>query len=328
MIDSFFFFFKQKTAYEMLRSLVGSEMCIRDSSPTELCTPVNNSIAPFAVQMVTFLQEKVLECPSSVGLTMHLMDLFLDELIRSDVPVDLFVYLSEQVPLFVMSKGNFVEKRVLDNFVTPVVSGVLDERRVLTLSSSPDEEKRKAIENKKAAAKRRNGGVDATGARDYSGENDAICLQLANCCRDFSVRRGTKFFVRTMFVESQKLLLRRLEVKLNPLDFKRLTKRDMQARIADEIREQEETADKTMKFRKLIKDDFKKDKLDAKKIMKKQSKRQRDDEDAEEGSDAGGSDKEDEEADSKKKQKRSKKARVEKDPKSCLLYTSPSPRDS
>eukprot|EP00658_Telonema_sp_P-2_P000131 TRINITY_DN10042_c0_g1_i7.p1 TRINITY_DN10042_c0_g1~~TRINITY_DN10042_c0_g1_i7.p1 ORF type:complete len:123 (-),score=66.63 TRINITY_DN10042_c0_g1_i7:35-403(-) len=28
----FFFFFKQKTAYEMLRSLVGSEMCIRDST--------------------------------------------------------------------------------------------------------------------------------------------------------------------------------------------------------------------------------------------------------------------------------------------------------
>ena len=25
-----FFFFKQKTAYDMLRSLVGSEMCIRD----------------------------------------------------------------------------------------------------------------------------------------------------------------------------------------------------------------------------------------------------------------------------------------------------------
>ncbi len=28
----FFFFFKQKKAYEMLRSLVGSEMCIRDNS--------------------------------------------------------------------------------------------------------------------------------------------------------------------------------------------------------------------------------------------------------------------------------------------------------
>eukprot|EP00658_Telonema_sp_P-2_P081969 TRINITY_DN8545_c0_g1_i4.p1 TRINITY_DN8545_c0_g1~~TRINITY_DN8545_c0_g1_i4.p1 ORF type:complete len:172 (+),score=36.11 TRINITY_DN8545_c0_g1_i4:78-593(+) len=35
MIEIFFllfFFFKQKTAYEMLRSLVGSEMCIRDRS--------------------------------------------------------------------------------------------------------------------------------------------------------------------------------------------------------------------------------------------------------------------------------------------------------
>eukprot|EP00658_Telonema_sp_P-2_P076595 TRINITY_DN6737_c0_g2_i2.p1 TRINITY_DN6737_c0_g2~~TRINITY_DN6737_c0_g2_i2.p1 ORF type:complete len:220 (-),score=58.82 TRINITY_DN6737_c0_g2_i2:2-661(-) len=29
-VEFFFFFFKQKTAYEMLRSLVGSEMCIRD----------------------------------------------------------------------------------------------------------------------------------------------------------------------------------------------------------------------------------------------------------------------------------------------------------
>src|SRR5678815_529018 len=31
MLVTLFFFFKQKTAYEMLRSLVGSEMCIRDS---------------------------------------------------------------------------------------------------------------------------------------------------------------------------------------------------------------------------------------------------------------------------------------------------------
>ena len=36
------FFFKQKTAYEMLRSLVGSEMCIRDSlksaSKSSICS--------------------------------------------------------------------------------------------------------------------------------------------------------------------------------------------------------------------------------------------------------------------------------------------------
>eukprot|EP00658_Telonema_sp_P-2_P025231 TRINITY_DN20160_c0_g1_i1.p1 TRINITY_DN20160_c0_g1~~TRINITY_DN20160_c0_g1_i1.p1 ORF type:complete len:149 (+),score=34.09 TRINITY_DN20160_c0_g1_i1:98-544(+) len=34
MLALSFFFFKQKTAYEMLRSLVGSEMCIRDSHGT------------------------------------------------------------------------------------------------------------------------------------------------------------------------------------------------------------------------------------------------------------------------------------------------------
>ena len=34
-IRSVIFFFKQKTAYEMLRSLVGSEMCIRDRNNLE-----------------------------------------------------------------------------------------------------------------------------------------------------------------------------------------------------------------------------------------------------------------------------------------------------
>ncbi len=40
MLDVVFFFFKQKTAYEMLRSLVGSEMCIRDRT-----TRVSNLVA-------------------------------------------------------------------------------------------------------------------------------------------------------------------------------------------------------------------------------------------------------------------------------------------
>ena len=37
-----FFVFKQKTAYEMLRSLVGSEMCIRDR-PRMICAPISCS---------------------------------------------------------------------------------------------------------------------------------------------------------------------------------------------------------------------------------------------------------------------------------------------
>eukprot|EP00831_Metopus_contortus_P048764 TRINITY_DN39918_c0_g1_i1.p2 TRINITY_DN39918_c0_g1~~TRINITY_DN39918_c0_g1_i1.p2 ORF type:complete len:106 (+),score=29.49 TRINITY_DN39918_c0_g1_i1:47-364(+) len=39
-----FFFFKQKTAYEMQRGLVGSEMCIRDSFPSVSVSSVKASI--------------------------------------------------------------------------------------------------------------------------------------------------------------------------------------------------------------------------------------------------------------------------------------------
>ena len=42
VVEEDFFFFKQKTAYEMLRSLVGSEMCIRDSDSTETCSHVSS----------------------------------------------------------------------------------------------------------------------------------------------------------------------------------------------------------------------------------------------------------------------------------------------
>ena len=44
------FFFKQKTAYEMLRSLVGSEMCIRDRLTSALTA---QSIAPKRGGVVT-----------------------------------------------------------------------------------------------------------------------------------------------------------------------------------------------------------------------------------------------------------------------------------
>ena len=41
-ISYFFFFFKQKTAYEIIPSLVGSEMCIRDSIQTTVQESVVN----------------------------------------------------------------------------------------------------------------------------------------------------------------------------------------------------------------------------------------------------------------------------------------------
>eukprot|EP00658_Telonema_sp_P-2_P042614 TRINITY_DN30611_c0_g1_i2.p1 TRINITY_DN30611_c0_g1~~TRINITY_DN30611_c0_g1_i2.p1 ORF type:complete len:241 (-),score=51.87 TRINITY_DN30611_c0_g1_i2:104-826(-) len=46
MFDLLFFFFKQKTAYEMLRSLVGSEMCIRDSASIAEAGVLGNVAGP------------------------------------------------------------------------------------------------------------------------------------------------------------------------------------------------------------------------------------------------------------------------------------------
>eukprot|EP00658_Telonema_sp_P-2_P040486 TRINITY_DN28953_c0_g1_i2.p1 TRINITY_DN28953_c0_g1~~TRINITY_DN28953_c0_g1_i2.p1 ORF type:complete len:233 (-),score=44.00 TRINITY_DN28953_c0_g1_i2:234-932(-) len=45
----FFFFFKQKTAYEMLRSLVGSEMCIRDRYQRRVRGPSSSLDSPASV---------------------------------------------------------------------------------------------------------------------------------------------------------------------------------------------------------------------------------------------------------------------------------------
>ena len=49
IVDYVVFFFKQKTAYEMLRSLVGSEMCIRDR--------------PGAAQKYVLRIEELVQCP-------------------------------------------------------------------------------------------------------------------------------------------------------------------------------------------------------------------------------------------------------------------------
>src|SRR5674536_165173 len=58
MLCLFFFFFKQKTAYEMLRSLVGSEMCIRDR---------DNTIVVCLVEAAPGIPAKVTDIPITSG---------------------------------------------------------------------------------------------------------------------------------------------------------------------------------------------------------------------------------------------------------------------
>src|SRR5678815_5924308 len=53
------FFFKQKTAYEMLRSLVGSEMCIRDRKGTDTQPLSTNGNIPWVDRDFDWRQHNV-----------------------------------------------------------------------------------------------------------------------------------------------------------------------------------------------------------------------------------------------------------------------------
>lgn len=217
---------------------------------------------PFITHLTTFFQKTLLVEPRSVGLTMHMMDVILDELIRSDVDVALFVRMSEMIPLFAMSRGDFIEKKVLDNFIGPIVSGVLDARRVHTIATSPETIKEAERKKKKIVSE------DAEqAARNYSDENDQICIRLATSCKLLSVDRNTRHNVRPMLSEAQMLIEQHLAVKLNPKQFRRLTHRDMRRRVTKELQEAEEAADKTMKFRKLVKDERREVKKKARKLV-------------------------------------------------------------
>eukprot|EP00658_Telonema_sp_P-2_P029553 TRINITY_DN22470_c0_g1_i2.p1 TRINITY_DN22470_c0_g1~~TRINITY_DN22470_c0_g1_i2.p1 ORF type:complete len:537 (-),score=61.00 TRINITY_DN22470_c0_g1_i2:185-1795(-) len=64
-VSFFFFFFKQKTAYEMLRSLVGSEMCIRDRSWWGVAQA---NRVPLVVPLLRFVEKHVVDlCENVLG---------------------------------------------------------------------------------------------------------------------------------------------------------------------------------------------------------------------------------------------------------------------
>eukprot|EP00658_Telonema_sp_P-2_P026559 TRINITY_DN20739_c0_g1_i1.p1 TRINITY_DN20739_c0_g1~~TRINITY_DN20739_c0_g1_i1.p1 ORF type:complete len:115 (+),score=42.25 TRINITY_DN20739_c0_g1_i1:94-438(+) len=75
-----FFFFKQKTAYEMLRSLVGSEMCIRDSvrgSATAGAVSQTDSVAASATHQALTRVEEMVHADSAFDQLPSLRDMLL-----------------------------------------------------------------------------------------------------------------------------------------------------------------------------------------------------------------------------------------------------------
>jgi hypothetical protein len=148
-----------------------------------------------------FQQHVVFEL--STGLTMHVCDVALTELIRiDDMPPALFAALSKGWPLYAMSRGNYVEKRVLDNFIVPVAAGVLEQR-----------------------------------SDEFS---ILVTHLLAEAVQDLAVAKPTKFLVRPMMTEAQTMFESYVAVKQEPGMFEKVSKRDKRQRIAQEIVQAEE----------------------------------------------------------------------------------------
>lgn len=159
-------------------------------------------------EVVTLFQQDVLPNITSVGLTMHLCDLFFDELCRAKVSAGLFVSLAKGIPCFAMACGNYVEKRVLDNFFAPLTSGLLSQRWA-------DDER--------------------------EGDVQEIYKQMIEVCKEYSVSKKTVRTVRVMFSEAQLLLERLLQTTATPEAFTEVNKRDIRKRIEKDVDEANQT---------------------------------------------------------------------------------------
>ncbi|RNF06438.1 uncharacterized protein Tco025E_07631, partial [Trypanosoma conorhini] len=156
--------------------------------------------------------------PTAVGLSMHVCDVLFDELCRAALSPALFVALGDRVALHAMSQGNYVEKRVLDYFLAPIAGGLLASRRREQRQRRGDED-------------------DDEGAAAADAETRGMLLQLADCCRAYSVARRTVRPVRAMFTESEMVLRQAAD----PAAYKELTRGELRRRIEHEVAEVEET---------------------------------------------------------------------------------------
>jgi hypothetical protein len=139
----------------------------------------------------------------SVGLTMHICDLVLTELLRCEnMKTPLFVAVSLAIPLYAMQRGDYMEKRVMDQFVVPIAAGQLEKRSV-----------------------------------EFSLETTTV---LAGQLEHLSVSRATHFKVRPLFVESQRLMDNYVGLQTSPDMFEPVTRRDERRRLAEEIRAAED----------------------------------------------------------------------------------------
>lgn len=244
---------------------------------------------------------------SSVGMTMHLCDVAFDELEKAfgaGVPPALFAVAAAGIPLFAMSQGNYVEKRVLDQFFPPIAAGVLASRRatqfVNLLTSRAQREKSSGRGGKIDHA-----AIAAQAEAQANADTRTIITLLLFCCQAFAVCRGTVRVVRVMFSEAE-LVLRQT---LDPDAYQTLTPSARRRRIEKEIEEVNETRHRVREERAGVKDAKRGEK---RKELAEKVKQRRQELLAQRAEEVGVEEEEHEEtpADKKKSKKKSKKSQV------------------
>ena len=137
--------------------------------------PARGSFSSSSARMCALLFQREVIRGDAPGFALHTADVVLNELMRPIRPAPLrrgtFVTLFTHVALFAMSRGDFVEKRIMDHCVVPLASGVL------------------------AAAAGHGPEYDA-----------AVVPAVAAEAQRLATAKGTKFGMRALLTESQRLL--------------------------------------------------------------------------------------------------------------------------
>lgn len=187
------------------------------------------------------LQVQVLPNSTSTGLTMHIADVIFDELTRAELTVPMFVTLAAGIPLYAMSQGNAVEKRVLDQFFPPLAGGVLIARRaqqiVEQIRTNEATLAAKARRTKTKYVALTEEDITSKATELATEENRAILFAMIECCQRFAVARGTAHGVRVMFSEAELVLRQSAE----PESFQAVRPAALRRRLEREIDELNET---------------------------------------------------------------------------------------
>lgn len=186
-------------------------------------------------EVVYLFQVHLVPQTPSVGMMMHLCDISFEELAKAfpggACCSGLFVTLAAGIPLYAMSQGNGVEKRVLDHFFPPISAGMLLSRWTTQIGerlreaerASPRRQGRHTSggttsqeEDEKRVAKRetkeeREARIEKEASALAQQAAEEMLQQLLWCCQSFAVCRGTVRVVRVMFSEAELAVRQALE---------------------------------------------------------------------------------------------------------------------